>query len=105
MQRDSGYSYCCNQNCCENKKSERITIDAWAYGCGTICPCGYIKVTKGKDFSLLIKADDGYRIQDIMVDCERITDDHVVIELQDRYVLTFYRVTCKHRVEVYFVKK
>ncbi len=80
-------------------------MDAWTHGCGTICPCGYVKVTKGNDISFLIKAEDGYRIQDIMVDCERITDDKVVIELQDRYVLAFCRVACSHRVDVYFVKK
>lgn len=96
---------CCNQNCYAHKKSEKITMDACAHGCGTINPCGYVKVVKGNEIAFVIKAEEGYRIQDIMVDCERITDDQVVIELQDRYVLSFYHVSCRHRIDAYFIKK
>lgn len=93
------------QNSQPFKKKVRITLEAWSGRNGIIFPSGYVKVAKGNDITFLIKAEEGYCIQDIMVDDERITDDRIVIERQERYCLSFHHVTCPCRVDAYFMKK
>lgn len=75
--------------------SSTYVIMAKAGNGGTISPNGSVSVTSGKDQSFTIKANDGYKIEDVLVDGKSVG----AVE-----TYKFTKVTEKHTIEARFAK-
>ena len=75
--------------------SSTYVITAKAGNGGTISPNGSVSVTGGKDQSFAIKANDGYKIEDVLVDGKSVG---AVASYK------FTKVKAKHTIEARFAK-